>query len=80
MTPPLHPLPKNPKRWLPKYNTNDVLTLEEHIHNFMLEINLKGVTKEDVVSRIFPYTFEGVIAAWYFSLPNGFIKDWDTFE
>ena len=58
MTPPLHPLPKDLEKWLPKYNPDDGLLVEEHLHNFMLEIKINGVSEEDVVCRLFPCTFE----------------------
>lgn len=80
MTPPLHPLPKHSERWLPKFNPDDGLPAEEHLHDFMLTINLSGDTKEDVVCRLFPYTFEGSAGSWYFSLPIGSITNWDMFE
>ena len=41
----LHPLPKNPKIWLPKFNPNDGLPTEEHLHDFMLAININGVVE-----------------------------------
>ena len=56
MPTPLHPLPKYPERWLPKFNPYDGLPAEEHIHNFMLAINLKDVVEEDCFVRLFPYT------------------------
>ena len=59
MAPPLHDLPKHPKRWLPKCNTYDGLLAEEHLHNYILAINLNGVAKEDFVVRLFPYTLQG---------------------
>ena len=53
---------------------------EEHINNFMLSINLNGVTNEDAVVRLFPYTLQGVDGSWYFSLPSGSITSWDIFQ
>lgn len=53
---PLHPLPKHPKRWLLKFNLDDGLLVEEHLHNYMMVINLNGVDEEDFVVRLFPYT------------------------
>ncbi|MCY6488119.1 hypothetical protein, partial [Actinobacillus pleuropneumoniae] len=67
-------LPTNPKKWLPKYNPDDALSAEEHLNNFMLAINLNGVAHEDVVIRLFPYTFQGSTGSWYFSLPAGSIR------
>ena len=63
---PLHALPKNPERWLPKFNPDDGLQAEEHIHNFMLVVNLNGL---DCVTRLFSYTLKGSIGSQYFSLP-----------
>jgi hypothetical protein len=53
---------------------------EEHINNFMLSINLNGVTNEDAVVRLFPYTMQGTAGSWYFSLPSGSITSWDIFQ
>lgn len=51
--------PKNPEKWLPKYNPDHGLPIEEHLNNFMLAMNLNGVAHEDVVIRLFPYNFQG---------------------
>ena len=53
---------------------------EEHINNFMLSINLNGVTNEDVVVWLFPCTLQGAAGSWYFSLPSGSITSWDIFQ
>jgi hypothetical protein len=63
-----HDLPKNPDKWLPKFDPASKQALDEHINKFMLDINLRGVEEEDVVCRFFPYTFEGETSTWYFSL------------
>jgi hypothetical protein len=63
-----HDLPKNPNKWLPKFDPASKQALDEHINKFMLDINLRGVEEEDVVCRFFPYTFEGETSTWYFSL------------
>lgn len=66
MLAPLHDLPKQTERRLPKFNPDDGLPAEEHLHNYMLAINLNGVVEEDCVVRLFPYTFEGSTGSWYF--------------
>ena len=38
------------------------------------------VQREDVVYRLFPYTFEGNASIWYFSLQPQLITSWDQFE
>ena len=77
---PLHPLPKYPERWLPKFNPDDGLPAEECIHNYMLAINLKEVTEEDCVVRLFPYTLTRSGGSWYFSLLARSITRWNMFE
>jgi hypothetical protein len=75
-----HDLPKNPDKWLPKFNPESRETLDDHINKFMLVVNLRSVEHEDVVCRLFPYTFEGEASTWYFSLQANSITNWDTFE
>ena len=67
---PLNPLLAHPKKWLLKFNPDAGIQTDEHINNFMLSVNLKRVTKEDVVVRLFPYTLQGSVGSWYFSLPS----------
>jgi len=54
----LSQFPAHPEKWLPKFNLDIGILIEEHINNFILSINLNGVTKEDVVVRLFPYTLQ----------------------
>ena len=53
---------------------------EEYINNFMLSINLNGVTNEDVVIQLFLYTLQGAAGSWYFSLTSRSITSWDIFQ
>jgi hypothetical protein len=46
----------------------------------MYTVHLRSVEHEDVVCRLFPYTFEGGSSTWYFSLQANSITNWDTFE
>lgn len=78
MPAPLHAFPDAPEKWLSKFNPDDGTQVEEHINNFMLSVNLKGVTEKDVVVRLFPYTLQGLAGSWYFSLPSGSITSWAT--
>jgi len=80
MPAPLSPIPAHPEKWLPKFNLEAGMLAEEHINNFMLSINLNGVTNEDVVVRLFPYTLQGTAGSWYFSLSSGSITSWDIFH
>jgi hypothetical protein len=62
-----HPLPKHPEKWLPKFDPDSKQIVEDHIKKFMLAIRLCNVKHEDVVCRLFPYTFEGNASMWYFA-------------
>lgn len=80
MPTPLHPLPKHPERWLPKFNRDDGLPTEENLHNYMLAINLNEVVGEEFVVRLFSYTLTGSPRSWYFSLPVNSITSCNIFE
>ena len=47
----LHKLPKNPKKWLPRFDLDDRIPVEDHIKSFMQAIRLRNVIHEDVVCR-----------------------------
>ena len=46
----------------------------------MLSLRLLDVQHEDVVCRLFPYTFVGQVATWFFSFAPGSIASWQQFE
>jgi ribonuclease HI len=75
-----HPLPKHPEKWLPKFDPDSKQIAEDHIKKFMLAIRLRNVEHEDVVCRLFPYTFEGNASTWYFSQQPHTIVSWEKFE
>jgi ribonuclease HI len=77
---PQHPLPKHPEKWLTKFDPDSKRTAEDHIMKFMLDIRLRNVEHEDVVCRLFPYTFEGNASTWYFSQQPRTITSWEKFE
>ena len=66
-----HPLPKHPEKLLPKFNPEFKEPLEDHVKKFMLGVRFLDVEHEDVVCRVFLYTFEGKASTWYFSLTAG---------
>jgi hypothetical protein len=39
-----------------------------------------NVQHEDVVCRLFPYTFENSASTWYFNFPVGSITSWTKFQ
>ena len=77
---PQHPLPKHPEKWLTKFDPDSKRTTEDHIMKFMLDIRLRNVEHEDVVCRLFPYTFEGNASTWYFAQQPHTITSWEKFE
>jgi hypothetical protein len=77
---PQHPLPKHPEKWLTKFDPDSKWTAEDHIMKFMLDIRLHNVEHEDVVCRLFPYTFEGNASTWYFAQQPRTITSWEKFE
>jgi hypothetical protein len=75
-----HPLPKHLEKWLPKFDPDSKQIAEDHIKKFMLSIRLRNVEHEDVVCRLFPYTFEGNASTWYFAQQPHTIVSWEKFE
>jgi ribonuclease HI len=75
-----HPLPKHLEKWLPKFDPDSKQIAEDHIKKFMLAIRLRNVEHEDIVCRLFPYTFEGNASIWYFSQQPHTIVSWEKFE
>ena len=46
----------------------------------MLAIRIRSVEHEDVVCRLFPYTFKGNASTWYFSQQPHTIVSWGRFK
>jgi hypothetical protein len=76
----IHNLPWHPEKLLPKYDPETSGLPEDHIKKFILAIRLMNVQHEDVVCRLFPYTFENSASTWYFNLPVGSITSWTKFQ
>ena len=55
----LHKLPENPDKSLPRFNPDNIIPAKDHIKSYMQAIRLRNVIHEDVVCRLFSYTFEG---------------------
>ena len=63
-----HPLPKHPQKLLPKFDLDNDVTPEDHIKQFIISLRLMDVQHEDVVFRLFPYTFGSQCSTWFFGL------------
>jgi hypothetical protein len=77
---PQHPFPKHPEKWIHKFDLDLKQSVEDHINKFMLVVRLQSVEHEDVVCRLFPYTFEGNASTWYFVQQLQTIISCDKFE
>jgi hypothetical protein len=75
----LHEMPREFDKVLPKFDPDKSGSPEDHLNNFFLATHLLNVQHEDMVCRIFPYTFSRKAYTWYFSLPSGSITEWDDF-
>ena len=81
LTPPLHNLPQDFDKLLPKFDPEERIAVDDHLQSFYLVVEgLRAGEYEDVVCILFPHTLKGATASWYFALPANSIPDWDTFE
>ena len=77
---PLHALPQNAEKDLPKFDPEKGISVDDHLQSFYLDLEILVVEHEDVVCQLFPHTFEAKASAWYFGLQGNLITNWDTFE
>jgi hypothetical protein len=77
---PLHDLPENYIKNLPKFTEEGDLTAAEHINFFDQFVDILGLEHEDVYSILFVQTFEGQVRTWFRSLPTGSILSYDALE
>lgn len=75
-----HPLPKHLEKVLPKFYLDNGVTTKDHIKQCMIYLRLMDVQHEDVVCRLFPYTFVGQAFTWFLSLTTWSIESWEQFE
>ena len=77
---PLHELPREAVAFLPKFDDEGNITTLEHIRKYESILCFLDITYEDVVCRLFPFTFEGKVSDWYFVLPIHTIHGWFDFK
>jgi hypothetical protein len=77
---PLHDLPENYIKNLPKFTGEGDLTAAEHINFFDQFADICGIEHEDVYSRLLVQTFEGQVRTWFRSLPAASIRTYDALE
>jgi hypothetical protein len=77
---PLHDLPENYIKNLPKFTREGDLTAAEHINFFDQFADILGIEHEDVYSRLLVQTFKGQVRTWFRSLPTTSILSYDALE
>jgi hypothetical protein len=77
---PLHDLPENYMKSLPKFTGEGDLTAQEHINFFDQFADILGIEHEDVYSRLLVQTFEGQVRTWFRSLPAGSLRSYEELE
>jgi hypothetical protein len=77
---PLHDLPENYMKNLPKFTGEGDLTTAEHINFFDQFADILGLEHEDVYSRLLVQTFEGKVRTWFRGLAAGSIPSYDELE
>jgi hypothetical protein len=73
-------MPRKEEKLLLKFDPDWPSSPKDHVKKIFLVICLLNVRHEDVVCRIFPYTFAGRASTWYFNLPPSSLTSWEDFE
>ena len=71
---PLHDLPENYMKNLPKFMGEGDLTTTKHIAFFDQFTDILGIEHKDVYSRLLVQNFEGQLRTWFQGLPIGSIR------
>ena len=77
---PLHELPRKVVAILPNFDGEGNITTLEHIIKYESILCLLNITYEDVVCRLFPFTFEGKVSYWYYFFPIHTFHGWSDFK
>jgi hypothetical protein len=74
-----HKLPKDFKEWLPIFSGEDLTTPEDHLDYFLRALEPYD-QHEDILMKLFAYTFVGRAKEWFDSISPGTIMNWDLFQ
>jgi len=77
---PLHDIPENYKKNMPKFTGEGDLTTTEHINLFDQFENILGHEHDDVYSRLLVQNFEGHARTWFQGLAVGSIWSYDELK
>ena len=76
LTPPLHAMPHNFDKSLPKFEPNEGIFVDDHLQSFYLALEGPQVAEhEDAVYILFPHTLKGKAASCYLSLQENSIPN-----
>jgi hypothetical protein len=74
-----HKLPKDFKEWLPTFSGEDLTEPEDLLYLFLH--NLESCDQhEDILMKLFSYTFVGKAKEWFDNIPPRTITNWDFFQ
>ena len=65
---------------MPKFNDEGYIRALEHIRKYEYVLGLLDIQYEDVVCRMFPFTFEGKVSNLYHVLSINSIHRWYDFK
>ena len=65
-----HHLPRDPHKFLPNIDPDSKHPNEDHVKYCMLAIRKDTIHHQDVVCKLFPYTFERKSTTQYFTQPQ----------
>jgi hypothetical protein len=77
---PLHDLPENYMKKIPKFTGEGDLTAQEHINFFDQFVDILGLEHEDVYSRLLVQTFEWWVRIWFRGLAVGSLRSYDEIK
>lgn len=80
LTDALHKMPKRAERVNIKFNPDSAVKAEDYLDKFYLQLQTLEVHYDDVACRLFPYTLDDQVAAWYHNLPPNSIQNWGYFK
>ena len=81
MPPPLHALPGGDyQKYLPRFNGQGVVTIEEHWNAFFSYANNQNIEAQDVWMRMSIQSLDGEVRKWFRELPTWSIDGIEALE
>jgi hypothetical protein len=72
-------MPKEVNKWLPKFQGNNVITVEDHIYVMGWDMDNAGIEHEDVAMRLFYSSLTEEALDWFRGLPDNHFTSYDVF-